>query len=98
MGAVFSCLANLCSMIGQAIMMVIDAIFGVIIFIVQAIMGLLDIISGDWGDRLEPWKYGKSGRPYDYGAWQYGTQRGGGNRGNRPASDFTPWRGLVMTG
>jgi len=51
--------------------------------------------SGDWGDRLDPWKVGKSGRSYDYGAWQYGTQKG---RRNRPAGDFTPWRGLVMTG
>jgi len=31
-------------MIGDALMLVVDAIFGVIVFIVQAIVGLFDII------------------------------------------------------
>jgi len=44
MGAVLSCLTNLCAMIGSAIMLVVDAIFGVIMFIIQALVGLFDII------------------------------------------------------
>jgi len=44
MGAVLSCITNLCAMIGDAIMLVVDAIFGLVIFIAQAIIGLFDII------------------------------------------------------
>jgi len=57
--------------------------------------------SGDWGDGFDPWKRGSSGQPYDYGAWQYGSRNGDGRRverRRRQGDDFTPWRGLVMSG